>query len=295
MLLPLIAYLAMQQPAPAGPHAAALDAYRHREYAKAAEAFKQALDSETPGTTPYRESLLLLGQSYYLSARIPQALEILERAVAAGVRTNEVFYMLGNGYIQNREPERAVRAFAVMFQVAPDSAAAHLIAAQMMIRQEFEEFAVKELGRALEIDPRIPEAHYMLGQQAIFRGQLDSGIEEMRKEIALNPNFSMAYYRLGDAYQRREEWDAAIPHLQRAIWLNPSYSGPYILLGKAYMKKQELPNAEGMLRQAIRIDPQNYSAHYMLGQTLMQQGKTDEGRKILELSQKLRKDPNDKN
>ena len=298
----LLGLLCLQSPAPsnqssaskadaAALHSEALSAYKQRQYAKAAEGFVRALEKETPGTPSYKESVLLLGQSYYMSARIPQALQYLEKAVSEGIRTNEVFYMLGIGFIQNREPDKAVKAFAAMFQVAPDSAAAHLITAQMMVRQEFEEFAQKELERALELDPKIPEAHYMLGQLAIFRGQLDRGIEEMRKEIALNPNFAMAYYRLGDAYQRREEWDAAIPHLQRSVWLNPTYSGPYILLGKAYMKKKELTNAEGMLRRAIQIDPQNYSAHYMLGQTLIQEGKAEEGRKMLEQSQQLRKDP----
>ncbi len=294
----LVVLLWMQAPAAepeaAALHAEALVAYRQRQYAKAAEVFSRALKQEAPGTTPYRESLLLLGQSYYLSGRIPQALETLDKAVAAGVRTNEVFYMLGNGYIQSREPDRAVRAFAALFQVAPESAGAHLITAQMMLRQEFEDLALKELERALNLDARIPEAHYMLGELAIFRGDLDAAIEELRKEIALNPNFAMAYYRLGDAYQRREDWDAAIPHLQRSVWLNPRYSGPYILLGKAYMKKKEFPNAEGMLRQAIRIDPQNYSAHYMLGQTLVQEGKPEEGRRMLEQSSTLRKDPDEK-
>ena len=50
----------------------------------------------------------------------------------------------------------------------------------------------------------------------------------------------------------------------------------------------EMANADGMLRQAIRLDPQNYSAHYLLGQTLIQDGKTDEGRKMLERSKELR-------
>ncbi len=296
-LLPALFLLQAPAPPPdaASLHSQALSAYKQRHYGPAAELFVQALAKETPGTAPYKETLLFLGQSYYLSARIPQALQYLEKAVAEGLRTNEVFYMLGNGFIQNREPAKAVRAFAAMFLVAPDSAAAHLITAQMMVRQEFEEFAQKELERALEIDPRIPEAHYMIGQLAIFRGQLDQGIDEMRKEIAINPNFAMAYYRLGDAYQRREDWDAAIPHLQRSVWLNPNYSGPYILLGKAYMKKKELPNAEGMLRRATQIDPQNYSAHYMLGQTLVQEGKAEEGRKMLERSQQLRKDPAEPN
>lgn len=275
-------------------HGRAVGLYKQRQYAQAAEAFVEALKQEKPGTPAYRESLVFLGESYYLLARIPQAVECLEKAVTEGVRVNEVFYMLGNGYIQARDPVKAARAFAAMFQVAPESAAAHLITAQMMVRQEFEEFAQKELERALELDPKIPEAHYLMGQLAIFRGQIERGIEEMRKEIAANPNFAMAYYRLGDAHQRREEWDASIPWLQRSVWLNPNYSGPYILLGKAYMKKKELTNAEGVLRRAIRIDPRNYSAHYMLGQTLLQEGKAEEGRKLLESSRDMRKDGDEK-
>jgi tetratricopeptide (TPR) repeat protein len=284
------ALLLQSQAAPASPYEAGLAAYRARDYGKAAQAFSAAIKTEQPGTPQYRESLLLLGQSYYMSSRMPQALEYLEKAVAAGVRTNEVFYMLGNGYIQSREPAKAVRSFAAMFELPPDSASAHLITAQMMVRLEFEEFAQKELERALELNPSIPEAHYLLGQLAIFRGQLDRGIEEMRKEIALNPNLAMAHYRLGDAYTRREEYDAAIPHLQRSVWLNPNYSGPYILLGKSYFKKNDLTNAEGMLRQAIRMDPNNYSAHYLLGQVLVQAGKGEEGRAMLQRSQQLRKD-----
>jgi tetratricopeptide (TPR) repeat protein len=118
-----------------------------------------------------------------------------------------------------------------MFSVPFESAAAHLLTAQFMIRQEFEEFAQKELARAVELDPKIPQAHYLLGITAIYRNELDKGIAEMLQEISINPDFAMAHYKLGDAYTRREDWDAAIPPLQRAVWLNPDYSGPYILLG----------------------------------------------------------------
>ena len=250
-------------------------------------------NTEKPGSPEYRESAVLSGQSYYLTAHMPEATAWLQKAVDDGVRINEVFYMLANCYIQQREPVKSRAAFAAMFSVPVESAAAHLLTAQFMIRQEFEEFAQKELARALELDAKIPQAHYLLGIMAIFRNELDKGIAEMLQEIAINPDFAMAHYKLGDAYTRREDWDAAIPPLQRAVWLNPDYSGPYILLGKAYFKKKDLGSAEGMLRRAIKMDPANYQAHYMLGQVLIQAGKTEEGRKMLEESQKLR-DPGDK-
>ena len=157
---------------------------------------------------------MILGQSYYLSAHLPEAAVWLQKAVDDGVRINEVFYMLGNCYIQQREPVKSRAAFAAMFGVPFESAAAHLLTAQFMVRQEFEEFALKELARAVELDPKIPQAHYLIGMLAIFRNELDKGMEEMRQEIAINPDFAMAHYKLGDAYTRREDWDGAIPPLQ---------------------------------------------------------------------------------
>jgi len=269
-------------------HADGVASYKQRQFTKTIEFLGRAVAGEKPGTPEYRESAVLLGQSYYLTSHIPEATSWLQKAVDDGARINEVYYMLGNCYIQQREPARSRTAFAAMFGVPVESAAAHLLTAQFLIRQELEELAGKELVRALELDPKIPQAHYLVGMMAIFRNELDRGIEEMRQEIAINPNFAMAHYRLGDAYTRREDWDNAIAPLQRAIWLNPDYSGPYILLGKAYSKKKDLGSAEGMLRRAIRMDPMNYQAHYMLGQVLMQEGKTEEGRKMLEESQKLR-------
>ena len=274
-------------------HAAGVESYKQRQFSKTIESLEHAVSTEKPGTPEYRESTVLLGQSYYLTARLPEATTWLQKAVDDGVRINEVFYMLGNCYIQQREPVKSRAAFAAMFGVPFESAAAHLLTAQFMVRQEFEEFAAQELARAVELDPKIPQAHYLIGMMAIFRDELDKGIEEMRQEISINPDFAMAHYKLGDAYTRRENWDAAIPPLQRAVWLNPDYSGPYILLGKAYFKKKDLGSAEGMLRRAIKMDPANYQAHYMLGQVLMQAGKTEEGRRMLEESQKLR-NPGDK-
>ena len=70
----------------------------------------------------YRESAVILGQSYYLSAHLPEAAAWLQKAVDDGVRINEVFYMLGNCYIQQREPVKSRAAFAAMFGVPFESA-----------------------------------------------------------------------------------------------------------------------------------------------------------------------------
>ncbi len=282
--------LSAQQPASAPQptlnedHRAALRAYAAKDYKGAIGSFQRAIRFEAPDSAAYQQSMLLLGQSLYLLGRYEEAVDTLKRAP----RTGETLYMLGNSALKSRDLKSSVTYFAEMFGVAPTSAAAHLITAQLMVKQELLDEAEAEAKTALTVDARIPQAHYLLGELLTFKGETDKAIEELKTEIQINPSFAMAYYKLGDAYSRQVQWAAAIPVLQKSVWLNPTYSGPYILLGKGYLQQKELSNAEGVLRRAIQLDPNNSSAHYLLGQTLVQQGKTEEGRAMLQLSQKLK-------
>ncbi len=264
---------------PVGPHQTALAAYKQHKFSEAVTYFTEALKTEQPGTPEYEESVLFMGQSLYLQSKYLDSIAWLEKALAGKSPSQEAAYMLGNACIVTQQGDKAVKAFAQLFQVSPDSAAAHLTTAQMMLHRDDEGQAAKQARLALAIDARIPEAHFLLGEIAIGHAEIENAIAELQKEIEINPGFAMAHYRLGDAYTRSEMWDQAMAPLERSIWLNPNYSGPYILLGKTYLKRKEFANAEGVLRHAIRLDPQNASAHYLLGQTLMQQSKREEAGK----------------
>ena len=280
MILILLALLAQVPDA----HQAALELYRKHAYGEAIVAFGKALETEKPGSAEYQESSLLLGQSLFLTNHVGDAIPFLEKAP----RTSEVLYMIGNAYLQLHVAKSAEATFAEMYGVDAASASAHLITAQMMMRQDLEDDAEKELQQALALNPKMPQVRYLLGELRLYRGAPGEAIAFLKDEIALNPDSSMAYYKLGDAYARRSEWPAAIASLQKSIWLNPDFSGPYIVLGKAYLKMDQLENAEGVLRHAVEVDPHNYSAHYLLGQALIQDGRAEEGRKMLEESQKLK-------
>src|SRR5450755_1291433 len=106
------------------------------------------------------------GVQAYSEHRYAEAIPWFEKAAAAGPQALVAQYMLGNACVQAHEDEKAVQAFAMLFQVAPDSAAAHLLTAGMMLRAQAAAApaaaptAAKEAARALEIDPHIPQAHY---------------------------------------------------------------------------------------------------------------------------------------
>jgi len=269
-------------------HQEALAAYKQHKFDEAVAKFTEALKTEKPGSPDYRESVLILGQSLYLQSKYKDAIPWLQKAVDGAAPTAEAAFMLGNACILTQQPGQAEKAFAQLFQVRPDSAAAHLMAARMMLRQDVADGAVQEAKRALELDPRIPEAHFLIGEVDIVHAEIDEAIAELKKEIEINPGFARAYYRLGDAYSRREMWDQAMPPLEKSVWLDPNYSGPFVLLGKGYLKLKEYANAEGVLKHALRLDPQNLSAHYLLGQTLMQEGKQDDAKKEIAVWQQLK-------
>jgi tetratricopeptide (TPR) repeat protein len=265
-------------------HRVGVERYQARNYRGAVEAFRKAMAGEENGSPAYKESALLLGESLYLLGQFEDAVAVLK----AAPRTNEALYMLGSSYLRTHDVPGSVRAFAEMYGVPPASAAAHLLTGQIMMRQDLNEEAEAQIIRAIELDAKLPQAHYLLGELKLFKGLTEEAATELKMEIAINPDSAMAYYKLGDAYGRQEQWDAAIATLQRSIWLSATNSGPYILLGKAYLQRTELSNAEGMLRRAVQLDPRNSAAHYLLGQTLIKEGRSEEGKAMLTLSQKLK-------
>jgi tetratricopeptide (TPR) repeat protein len=265
-------------------HQRGVEFYKQQKYTEAISTLQEAVKTEEPNSVDYKESALLIGQSYFMLLQAPKAIPWLEKVP----NVNEANYMLGYAYLQNKQLDRSEAAFARLFQLKPETAEGHLVAAQMMLKKEYQQEAMLEVEKSLALDPNLPEAHFLLGEMHISRGQLDEGINDMQRELALNPNFAMAWYRLGDAYTRKEQWDSAVPNLQRAVWLNPDYSGPYILLGKCYFKQGNLPNAEGILRAALGLDPRNQSATYLLAQTLVAVGKKADGEATLEKWKELK-------
>ncbi|MGH9845693.1 MAG: tetratricopeptide repeat protein [Blastocatellia bacterium] len=261
--------------------------YNSNDHVRAIERFTAALDKLPKDGPAWRETVQLLGLSHYILGHLAEAIPFLEQTRAWLPNNNELTYALGMASVYTRQPGKAREAFGRMYRVAPDSAAAHLLTAQMMFRAELEELAEAELKQALEKEPRLPQANYLLGQIAIYKGRLDDGIALMEKELAVNPGNANAHYKIGDALTRQLKWDEAIVALQKSVWLNPFYSGPYILLGKSYLKKRELASAEGMLKHAIQFDPNNKSAHYLLAQTYQQSNRPEDAKREFAIAAKL--------
>jgi len=261
--------------------------YHHDDYPKAIELLAPLTDRFPRDSFEGRETVQVLGLAYYLAGHLAEAIPLLEATRAWATTNIELAQVLGAAYIQTRQPDKAVAPLAQSFGIEPGTAGAYLLAAQTMVRLEFNDMADELLRKALTLDPRLPHANLLLGQNAVFRNRLAEGVAYFRKELAVNPANAMALYRLGEAYSRQQDWDKAIPALQQSLWINPFFSGPYIVLGRAYLAKGQAATAEGMLRRAVDYDPNNKAARYLYGQVLQRLGRADDAKAQFDAASKL--------
>lgn len=201
------------------------------------------------------------GVQAYVQHRFADAIPFFEKAASTeGSQALAARYMLGNACLQAHQDDKAIAAFAALFEVRPESAAAHLLTAEMMLRLDLADDAAREARRALALDPHIPQAHYVVGEAS-------RSAAELRQEIAQNPNFAGTYYRLGEALERQGSWDDAIATLERAIWLNPNHIGPYLLIGEAYLQQGDVDDAQAAARHALEVNPQDPVAQRLLARS----------------------------
>jgi tetratricopeptide (TPR) repeat protein len=265
-------------------HEIGLTYYRKGDYPNAVNYLKQAI-TENPSDL---EAVQLTGLSLYLAGKPADAIPYLEKVQSWYPSANvDAAYILGVAYMQSKRYADARTAFAKMFQVQPDSAAAYLFTARLLLRFDFGPVAEEYGKKAIELDPKLPLAHQMLGELYLYQSKVPQAASEFEQELKLNPGNPAAYYKLADADSRIQKFDDAEKLLQRSIWLDSTSTGPYILLGKVLLKKGETQLAIRALQRAIAMDPSNNIPHHLLGQAFRDLGRTEDAERELKLAEQL--------
>lgn len=259
--------------------------YRKNEF-PAAITELQKIVSKDPSD---KEATQLLGLSLFFTGAYPQATSYLEKSSdwypSATVNAN---YVLGVAYLNTKQYDNALRSFANLYKVDPNSAAGNLMFARMLLAQNDEGRSEEYVRRAIELDPKFPMAHHLLGEFLVVRHDLPGAMREFEAELKINPANAATYYKLADAYSRAERWDDAHRLLQQSIWLDSTWTGPYILMGKVLLKKNENLLAVRTLRKAINMDPKNDLSHFLLGQGLRAVGDEAGAQKEFAIARELK-------
>ena len=258
--------------------------YRKGDFLRAATLLQEAF-TRRPEDNDVAQ---LLGLAYYLSGRPAAAIAPLERLRASDPRASiDAAYVLSLCYALNREFDKARSSFASLYAVPPDSAAAHVIFAAMLVRQGLDPVAEQEARAALALNAGIPLGHYVLGEVAMYRADYEKAIGEFQNEIRLNPAFAPARTRAADAESHLSRSTEAELEAERSMWLDSTTSEPLIVLAKTLLSQGRNEQAERTLLRALALDANSYTAHFLLGQVYRQLGKVEMAEREFKLAAQI--------
>lgn len=226
------------------------------------------------------ESVQMRGLTLYRLNRRSEALPFLERAFQWMPDSPiDVSYVLGRCYIDANRLADARATFARQYSLDPQAGAAHLLLAQMLIREDLPDIASEEAKRAIEISPGIALAHFVLGKIYLAKGNPDEAFKQFSLEIKINPTYPPVYEFLGDLYIRTNQYKEAQKELTKALSLDQSNTGPFILMGKLFLTDNDPQTAATYLEHAEQMDASNYITHYLLAQAYRQMKKMEDAKR----------------
>ncbi|AFL88499.1 hypothetical protein Terro_2599 [Terriglobus roseus DSM 18391] len=257
--------------------------YNLNRFPEADAAFADALSQDSHD----EEAAQMRGLTLYRLGRPQEAIPLLEGAHGSAQGKADPTYVLALCYVEAHRYEDARRAYATQYGLAPESAAAYLLAGRMLFRRELLPVAEGFAKEAVRRDPKLPLAHELLGEIALAGGRFEEAQAEFQQESATNPLEAAPYERLGDLLGRQGKFAEAQVALQRAVLLEPNATGPYILLGRTALRQGDAVAALTYLQKAETMDPASAITHNLLAQTYRVMKRDEDAARELDALQKL--------
>jgi predicted Zn-dependent protease len=282
----------------------------HEAAASASEALKIA-----PDLLPAR---LFLGASYLELARFEEAVEALERVVAADPRERNGQLMLAEALAGAGDPKRALAHFRAATELLPTnpralyglasaceavgekaaaaaawaklsalpaSAQSHMRNAEVFNQSLRWQEASREWNEALKKEPANRKARYGLAWSQFRNRDYDTALQTLEPLLS-TPTVDVQFV-YGASLLNLQRPSEAVPYLQSALDLNPALVPARAALGQALLQMGKPEDAIPLLAAARSIDGDG-AIHFQLFRAYQLTHKTDEARRALASYQRLR-------
>jgi tetratricopeptide (TPR) repeat protein len=205
--------------------------------------------------------------------RLRQALALLDRADALGVRTRAIHLrraryrtLLGDDAGAAREKDR-VRALEARTDLGPQD---HFFVGQELYSRGDLGPAAEEFRRALQLDGRHFWTHYFLGICSVAAGKPEVAVAHLTMCQDQKPDLVWIYLLRGFALGRMGNVTAAETDFDRALALDQSPAVCYVLYNNRGVlrvgRKETRAQGVGDLKEAAKLRPDQYQAHASLAE-----------------------------
>src|SRR6185312_14730452 len=100
-------------------------------------------------------------------------------------------------------------------------------------------------------------------------------------------NNADAHHELGEMYFRQSHHVEALAEFMVTRMLNPARTDTHAAIGQVYLRTGAYADAVAAARRAVALDASHKEARYVLATSLIRLGDVDEGKRELEVYQRL--------
>jgi len=214
---------------------------------------------------------------FWVSAQVPEALQLLEQAIARDPRYGLAlawaaiccYRLLDDGRSADPEAQRhkghnfARRAL----EVAGDDPGVLANAADALSWFGEDIGAMMAVAdRALALNPNYTRGWHVSGVVRLQAGQPEIAIEHGEAALRLSPRARVGstFYMMGSAHFMCRRFDEAVAKLRIAIQENPTFTGPYRVLAACYAHMGRLDEAREIVARLRAITPQVIRENWQL-------------------------------
>jgi Flp pilus assembly protein TadD len=211
------------------------------------------------------------GLAYKNEGKADQAIDALERAVAANPKHYMAWASLGNLYKTARKDiPKAVAAYEHAVEGIKKDKIIWANLGMAYFRNNQTDQALKALVTASTLDPNDAEIRANLGTVRRQKGDVAGAITDLEVAVKLKPDDPQYANNLGVAYRFAKRENDAIRAFQKAIELAPNDASIHFNLAVVYRRQTEknpdtIPLAIGEYEKATSLDAGNAEAWFDLG------------------------------
>ena len=254
---------------------AAIDHHQRGQLEQAESLYRKVL-AQAPDDA---EALHLFGVLLQQSGRLSEAIDTLNRAVAAAAGVFR--FNLGNALRAAARNDEAAQAYRTALDLQPDLVDARVNLANALLDQGEIQAAEGEYRQALRDDPRSVAAHINMADLLLTDGRLEEAEQLCRTALQIVPRLADAHNTLGNILRARGDTDAAHQAYMKALEIEPGFVQAFSNIGQVMLNQGKAAEAEDVYTRIIAALPNDHDAHAQLGIALAAQDKLSEARQSL--------------
>lgn len=224
--------------------------------------YRGSLNLLLPVASKDPDTLLLIGQDYFMLGDYKKATEALEKALALGNPSQPLYLWLGRAYGRRAETS------------SPLTAPGHASHARKMFE------------KAVELDITNRDAvgdlfDFYMGAPGFLGGGLNKAEDLAQRVGKVDP--AESHYLQAQINDKRKEYDEAEKQLRRALDLAPRQVGRVLDLARYLAKRGRTKESDVLFDQAAQLAPENPRVLYYRAETYIEDRRNlDDARRLLE-------------